>query len=104
MSFRRRFCRRNPLFFRHHRPYLNRMNNAKLPLAHGGPHMFPKRFTLPFLWFALAPAPALAQTAPDATVHVDITPAHQINSFDPDSALGSSLDVLSHRDIDRVHT
>ena len=41
---------------------------------------------------------------PDATVHVDITPAHQLNSFDPDSALGSSLDVLSHRDIDRVHT
>jgi hypothetical protein len=46
----------------------------------------------------------LAQTPPDATVHVDITPAHQINSFDPDSALGSSLDVLSRRDIDRVHT
>src|SRR5882757_8222025 len=66
--------------------------------------MFPKRFALPFLWFALAAAPAFAQTAPDATVHVDITAAHQINSFDPDSALGSSLDVLSHRDIDRVHT
>src|SRR6516164_5172012 len=46
----------------------------------------------------------LAQSAPDATVHIDITPSHQINSFDPDSALGSSLDVLSHRDIDRVHT
>jgi len=46
----------------------------------------------------------LAQSAPDATVHVDITPDHQINSFNPDSALGSSLDVLSRRDIDRVHT
>ncbi len=49
-----------------------------------------------------------AQFAPDvsspATVHVDITPSHQINSFDPDSSLGSSLDVLSRRDIDRVHT
>src|SRR5690349_9931310 len=44
------------------------------------------------------------QSVPDATVHVDTTPAHQINSFDPDSALGSSLDVLSRRDIDRVHT
>ncbi len=52
----------------------------------------------------LAITPALAQSSPDATVHVDITPAHQINSFDPDSALGSSLDVLSRRDIDRVHT
>src|SRR5882724_10111694 len=66
--------------------------------------MSPKRFVLPFLCLALADAPAFAQTAPDATVHVDITAAHQINSFDPDSALGSSLDVLSHRDIDRVHT
>ena len=54
------------------------------------------------LWPAFA-AVAFAQS-PDATVHVDITPAHQINAFDPDSALGSSLDVLSRRDIDRVHT
>ena len=46
----------------------------------------------------------LAQTPPDTIVHVDTTPSHQINSFDPDSALGSSLDVLSRRDIDRVHT
>ncbi len=56
-----------------------------------------------FLWAAILVAPAVAQS-PDATVHVDITPSHQINSFDPDSALGSSLDVLSRRDIDRVHT
>jgi F5/8 type C domain len=48
----------------------------------------------------------LAQSSADspAVVHVDITPGHVINSFDPDSALGSSLDVLSRRDIDRVHT
>ncbi len=58
-----------------------------------------KRFALIALW----PVLALAQS-PDLTVHVDTTPAHQINSFDPDSALGSSLDVLSRRDIDRVHT
>jgi ACS family glucarate transporter-like MFS transporter len=37
------------------------------------------------------------QTA--AIVHVDATPEHAINSFDPDSALGSSIDVLSHADI-----
>src|SRR5207249_5813923 len=37
-------------------------------------------------------------------LHIDTTPSHQINSFDPDYALGSSLDVLSRRDIDRVHT
>jgi hypothetical protein len=51
-----------------------------------------------------------AQSRPDAalgridTVHVDITPGHLINSFDPDSALGSSIDVLSHNDIDKVFT
>ena len=37
-------------------------------------------------------APAYAQTA---TVQVDIMPGHAINSFDPDSALGSSIAVLS---------
>jgi hypothetical protein len=37
-------------------------------------------------------------------VRVDATPGHEINSFDPDSALGSSIDVLSHDDIDKVYT
>ena len=43
--------------------------------------------------------PALAQT-----VRVDVTPGHAINAFDPDSALGSSIDVLSRNDINRVYT
>jgi hypothetical protein len=50
----------------------------------------------------------VAQTAPETTaaaiVHVDATPGHVINSFDPDNALGSSIDVLSRMDIDRVYT
>ncbi|HMD54362.1 MAG TPA: glycosyl hydrolase family 5, partial [Phycisphaerae bacterium] len=33
-----------------------------------------------------------------------MTPAHILNSFDPDSALGSSIDVLSHSGIDHVYT
>jgi hypothetical protein len=33
-----------------------------------------------------------------------VTPGHEINSFDPDQALGSSIDVLSRRDIDLVYT
>ena len=41
---------------------------------------------------------------PAATVRVDATPSHLINSFDPDSALGSSIDVLSRRDIDYVYS
>src|ERR1041384_3604995 len=43
--------------------------------------------------------PALAQT-----VRVDATPGHAINAFDPDSALGSSIDVLSRNDINRVYS
>jgi ACS family glucarate transporter-like MFS transporter len=54
-------------------------------------------------------ATANAQSASNAEpqtaiVHVDATPEHAINSFDPDSALGSSIDVLSHADIDKVDT
>src|SRR5579864_8656566 len=37
-----------------------------------------------------------------ATVRVDTS--HPINSFDPDSALGSSIDVLSRSGVDRVYT
>jgi hypothetical protein len=47
---------------------------------------------------AAAPAPEVAM------VHVDATPGHGINSFDPDSALGSSIDVLSRTGIDKVYT
>ena len=41
---------------------------------------------------------------PVGTVHVDATPGHAINAFDPDSALGSSIDVLSRDGIDKVFT
>ncbi|MGC1370962.1 MAG: discoidin domain-containing protein [Candidatus Sulfotelmatobacter sp.] len=51
-------------------------------------------------------ARALAQSpfTPDGTVRIDATLGHEINSFDPDRALGSSIDVLSHNDIDKVYT
>ena len=39
-----------------------------------------------------------------AVVRVDVTPGHSINSFDPDKALGSSIDVLSKSGIDKVYT
>jgi hypothetical protein len=51
-----------------------------------------------------ATAQSRSSAEPTATVRVDATPGHAINSFDPDSALGSSIDVLSHNDIDRVYT
>ena len=37
-------------------------------------------------------------------VVVDAANAHVVNTFDPDRALGSSMDVLSRRDIDLVYT
>ncbi|MGD0128711.1 MAG: discoidin domain-containing protein [Terriglobia bacterium] len=50
-------------------------------------------------------AQAAAQTnAAVGTVRVDVTPSHVLNSFDPDRALGSSVDVLSHNEIDKVYT
>src|SRR5256712_3491465 len=45
-----------------------------------------------------------AAGAQTATVHVDTTRGHSINSFDPDSALGSSIDVLSRMGINKVYT
>jgi len=49
--------------------------------------------------------PAIAQVKESvATVRVDVTPGHAINSFDPDSALGSSIDVLSRTGIDKVYS
>jgi hypothetical protein len=39
-----------------------------------------------------------------ATVHVDTNAQHVLNSFDPDRALGSSVDVLSRSGIDKVYT
>ena len=42
--------------------------------------------------------------ARSSIIRVDATPGHIINSFDPDSALGSSIDVLSHDGIDKVYT
>src|SRR4030088_3421507 len=51
--------------------------------------------------FAFAQSPGPAQIA---TVRIDATPGHSINSFDPDNALGSSIDVLSRTDIDKVYS
>ena len=64
--------------------------------------------SITILSFMLLSATASAQSKTaepqTATVHVDVTPGHAINSFDPDSALGSSIDVLSRTGIDRVYT
>lgn len=57
-------------------------------------------------WSTIAAAQSSTVASPNVigTVRIDATPGHEINSFDPDSALGSSIDVLSRRDIDQVYT
>src|SRR5258705_1302863 len=61
------------------------------------------------LAFLYAPS-ATAQAGPaskassTALVRVDTNPAHVLNSFDPDRALGSSIDVLSRTGIDKVYS
>ena len=67
------------------------------------------RIAVVFATFAVIEA-VFAQSNPDTsigrvgTVYVDATSGHSINSFDPDSALGSSIDVLSRSGIDKVFT
>lgn len=53
---------------------------------------------------AAAQSKAENQGAQLGTIRVDRTPGHALNSFDPDSALGSSIDVLSHTGIDKVYS
>ena len=50
-----------------------------------------------------SPAPNAA-TSSVGTAHVDATAAHELNSFVPDRAIGSSMDVLSHDVIDKIYT
>jgi hypothetical protein len=56
--------------------------------------------------YASHPTSSAAQSnsggAAAGTVRVDATPGHVINTFDPDSSLGSSLDALSRIDINHV--
>jgi hypothetical protein len=55
-------------------------------------------------FFALLTVPFYASGQTVSTVQVDITPGRAINRFDPDGALGSSIDVLSRTGIDKVYT
>jgi hypothetical protein len=62
-----------------------------------------RRLALAFLFSVMPGVEVPAQVTP-GTVHIDTTPSRILNSFNPDSALGSSIDVLSRIDIDRVYT
>ena len=63
-----------------------------------------------FVSLALSGSSACAQAGAEVhrekppTVHIDTSPAHLLNTFDPDSALGSSVDVLSRSGIDQVYS
>jgi hypothetical protein len=53
---------------------------------------------------SFAQSPSIAAAPVVATVRVDATPARELNSFEPDRAIGSSMDVLSHDVIDKIYT
>ena len=64
-----------------------------------------------FLWLFGLNCPSLfgqtgskTPSAKVGVVSVDGNPGHILNSFDPDRSLGSSIDVLSRADIDKVYT
>ena len=57
-----------------------------------------------FSWFGFAQTPGDLGNTPVGTIRVDVDPRHVLNSFDPDRALGSSIDVLSHTGIDQVYS
>ena len=54
--------------------------------------------------YASAQVASTSTGASAAIVRVDTNPAHVLNSFDPDRALGSSIDVLSRTGIDKVYS
>lgn len=51
-----------------------------------------------------AQSPASSADTTAGTVTVDTAPSHILNSFEPDKAIGSSIDVLSHDVIDEIYT
>lgn len=59
---------------------------------------------LGFLLFGAITSTAAQIATRTGTVRVDTTPGHVLNSFDPDEAIGSSIDVLSRQGIDRLYT
>jgi hypothetical protein len=62
-----------------------------------------KKSRLLFFCLALGFRQLEAQTAPPpATVHVDVTPEHVLNTINPDTATGAWMDVLSKRQVDNL--
>src|SRR5437763_27308 len=56
---------------------------------------------------AIASAAQGNQRAADgkiATVRIDTTPDHVLNSFIPDEALGTSMDILPYGVVDQIYT
>jgi F5/8 type C domain len=48
--------------------------------------------------------PEARATTSLVSLHVDVSPANMVNSFDPDQSLGSSMDELSLAIVDKIYT
>jgi hypothetical protein len=55
-----------------------------------------------FLQVQAQTAPQTATVDQDATVHVDVTPEHILNSIDPDTATGAWMDDLTKKQVDNL--
>src|SRR4029077_8087493 len=60
-----------------------------------------RKFMLTLLFMCVSPSLPIALRS--QTVHVDTTPSHAI-SFDPDLALGTSMDILQANHFDAVYS
>lgn len=84
--------------------FSQKLDGTHLPLRHRW--LSTVTFVVAVLALGLATAAAQVETTTNSstvgTVRIDTTPGHEINSFDPDSALGSSIDALSRIDINHV--
>jgi len=89
-----------------------RVRNPEINPHSGGASLVPSRAAVALVaWLALCGALTAAQVSPTATsvppagnVRIDVRPGQVLNSFDPDRALGSSIDVLSRAGIDKVYS
>src|SRR5450432_1080889 len=64
---------------------------------------FPARRTLRFVLFLLGSWSVVPFHALGQTVRIDVTPGRSI-SFDPDQAMGSSMDILPAKQFDAVYS
>src|SRR5215469_13458635 len=85
------------------RAILNRYNRRAVE----DPMKFPARMAMSvvarMIVLACAYVTVGAWAAEAQTIHVDVTPGHAV-AFDPDKAMGTSMDILPAKDFEKVYS